>query len=406
MISIYSYTAKTSTGYISKGKLDAADREMAINILRNRGLYPLEIQEDTKFDKKISININKRIRLQELAIFCKQFHTMLDAGVTVIGSLDLLRKQTENPRLADIIHKVYEDVQKGMSLSEAMKLHNDAFPVIVTNMIEIGEVSGNLDMVLERLSLYLEKENRVKQKVKTAMVYPKVIGLIAFCVVLFMLTFVVPKFVGMFQTIGGQLPLPTRILIGISNLFKNIIFLLGATVSIIAIVFGFKKFKRSEKGKLFLNTAILNLPLIGKNVQKLVASRFSRSMSMLLKSGVPLIQTLEVVRNLLDNVVVSNGLVRVKEDIKRGAGLAESLESVGIFPVMVIHMISIGEEAGALDSIVEKVADFYDDELDTSIGRMVSILEPLMIVGIALVVGAIVIAMILPVFSMYQKIGR
>jgi len=405
-VSTFSYKAKSLTGYVSSGKLDAADKDMAVALLRKKGLYPMEINEESLFGKEIKIWPKRGIPLKDLSIFCKQFYTMMDAGVTVIGSLDLLRKQTENVNLARIIHKNYEDVQKGMSLSEAMKNENNTFPPIMTNMVEIGEISGNLDVVLDRLSLYLEKENKIKQKIKTSMVYPKAIGMIALVVVTFMLMFVVPNFIGMFSKMGIKLPLSTRILMFVSDSLKNIWILLSAAVVIIALSYAFHKFKASDRGREIMDKAALELPMVGKNVQKIIASRFSRSLSLLLKSGVPLIQALEVVRNLVNNVTVAKALTVVKEDIKRGVSLAQSLEGVSIFPAMVIHMISIGEEAGTLDSIVDKVADFYDDELDTSISRLVAMLEPLMIVGIALVVGVIVVAMTLPVFSMYQQIGK
>lgn len=402
----YNYKAKTLTGNLSSGKLDATDKDMVVALLKNRGLLPMEISEVGVFDKEIKLRKNKKIPLKDLSLFCKQFYTMIDSGVTIIGSLDLLRKQTENRELAGTLAKLYEDVQKGMSLSDSMKQYKKVFPVIVISMIEIGEISGSLDLVLDRLSLYLEKENRVKQKVKTAMVYPKVLCAIASVVILFMLMFVVPNFVSMFKNMGSELPLPTQILLNISNTLKNIWFLSGAAIVTIAFVSFYKKFKDTEKGRKIINQVTLKLPFIGNNVRKIIASRFSRSLSLLLKTGIPLIQALEVVSNLLDNVIVSKGLEKVKEDIRRGSSLAEPLEAIGIFPVMVIHMISIGEEAGSLDSIVEKVADFYDDELDASISRLVSMLEPLMIVAIALIVGAIVIAMILPIFSMYKSIGK
>jgi type IV pilus assembly protein PilC len=365
----------------------------------------MEISELNLLDKDFKMGGGKKIPLKALSLFCKQFYTMVDAGVTIVGSLDLLRRQTENRKLANILSKVYEDVQKGMSLSEAMRVHKSQFPTIVISMIEIGEISGNLDTVLDRLSVYLEKDNKIRQKVKTSMVYPKVLSGIALVAVIFMMIFVVPNFISMFKDMGNELPLPTRILLGISNLFKNIWFLLGASIVIPSLIASYKKIKKTEKGKYLYDKFILGLPIVGKNVSKIIAARFSRSLSLMLKTGVPLIQALEVVGNLLDNEVVNRGMIKVKEDIKRGSGLAEPLEAVGIFPVMVTHMISIGEEAGSLDSIVEKVADFYDDELDASIGKLVAMLEPLMIVAMAIVIGGIVIAMILPIFSMYQNVA-
>jgi len=401
-VAVYSYKAKTASGETAAGKLDAVDRDTVVDLLRSRGLLPMEISEVSVLDREIKLKKNRAIALGDISLFCKQFYTMINSGVTIIGSLDLLRKQTENAHLAKILTRMYEDVQKGVSLSDSMKQDKDAFPAIVISMIEIGEISGSLDTVLDRLSVYIEKENRVKQKIKTAMVYPKVLSVIAIVVIAFMMTFIVPNFVAMFKNIGGQLPLPTRILLWISNLFKNPWFLASLAIIIPASVYSFRKFKKSDKGRYFISWISLKLPVIGKNTRKLIASRFSRSLGLLLRTGVSLIQSLEVVENVLGNVIVSKALEKVKEDIKRGSGLAEPLEGIGIFPLMVNDMISIGEEAGSLDSIVEKVADFYDDELDASISKMVTMLEPLMIVVIALMVGGIVIAMILPVFSMYK----
>lgn len=400
----FNYRAKTVAGNISVGKIDANDRNMVISLLKNKGMYPLEINELSLLDRNIKIGTTKRISAKDLALFCRQFYTMIDAGVTVIGSLDLLRRQTENTKLAAILGKVYEDVQKGMALSEAMRVHKSDLPNIVISMIEIGEVSGNLDVVLDRLSIYLEKDNKVRQKIKTSMVYPKAICAIAIAVVVFMMIFVVPNFINMFKTMGTELPVPTKILISISDLFKNIWFILGAAIVIPGLIICFKKFKKTEQGKYLYDKITLDIPVVGKYLKKIIASRFSRSLSLLLTTGVPIIQALEVVGNLLDNEAVNREMVKVKEDIKRGSGLAEPLEAVGIFPLMVTHMISIGEEAGSLDSIVEKVADFYDDELDTSIGKLLAILEPLMIVAMAIVIGGIVIAMILPMFSMYKNV--
>ncbi|MDQ2085283.1 type II secretion system F family protein [Herbivorax sp. ANBcel31] len=401
----YDYRAKTPAGNLSIGNLDAADRNSAVELLRKRGLYPIEVNKISNLDKSLKFSTSKKVSLKEISIFCKQFYTMIDAGVTVIASLDMLRKQTENPKLAEITGKVFEDVQKGMSLSEAMKLHSDVFPTIVTSMMEIGEVSGNLDVVLKRLASYIEKENKVRQKIKTATVYPKVLATIAFTVIIFMMIVVVPNFVDMFSRMGAELPLPTRIILGISNLIKNIFFILGAVITIAVLSMVLKKFKKTYRGKYLISSISLKTPVVGKITQKIIASRFSRTLSLLLKTGVPLIQALEVVSNLLNNLLVAEGLAKAREEIKRGLDLAESLAAVNIFPVMVIHMISIGEESGSIDSVVEKVADFYDDELDSAIGRLLSMLEPIMIVIIAVVVGAIVISMILPIFSVYQEIN-
>ncbi len=402
----FNYRAKTASGETVLGRFDAADRNMVLSLLRSKGYYPVSIQENTAAGKEIRLKSLKRITTRDYAVFCRQFHTMIYAGISVLGCLDLLRSQTENPRFSEIITNIYDSVQKGKTLSDSMKLHNGIFPVMLTSMIEVGETGGSLDEALERLAVHFEKENKMQQKIKTAMTYPAVIGCIALIMVTFMLTFVVPRFVSMFKTFGTQLPAPTRILLGISNLITNMWFIFSLILSIFIIGYFFKKFKESSQGRYILDNLFVNIPVIGKNVRKILASRFTRVLSSLLKTGVPLIQALEVVDRVVGNQMVTKGLVKVKEDIKRGSNLAGPLETIGIFPVMVTQMVSIGEEAGSLDSIMEKVADFYDDEVDTAINRLIALLEPLMIVVMALIIGAIVISMILPVFSMYGNLNR
>ncbi len=402
----FTYKAKTSAGAIINGKFDAADKNMVVSLLRSKGLYPMDIKEVKLMDKEISLKSGKKITARNLSVFCRQFYTMMNAGVPVVGCLDLLRRQTENIRLAGIVSNVYDEVQKGKSLSEALKAHSNVLPVILVSMVEVGEVSGTLDMVLDRLTIHFEKDNKVKQKIKSAMMYPMVIGSIALLMIIFMLLFVVPKFMSMFAVTGSELPLPTKILLALTDTLTNVWFLLIASTTVFILGFLFSKFKKTRTGRLIISNIILRIPKVGSNYRKILASRFARALSLLLETGVPLIQALDVVDKVVDNQVVSIGLARVKDDIKRGANLAGPLENIGIFPAMVTQMISIGEESGSLDGIVGKVADFYDEELDTSISQLISLLEPVMILGLALVVGFIVIAMIMPVFGMYKGMGQ
>ncbi len=401
----YNYRAKTGTGEIVTGRFDATDENMVVSLLRSKNFYPINIEEVTLAKKEVKLGSLRKVTVKDLAIFCRQFSTMIHAGVSVMGCLDLLRKQTENPRLAEVLTKVYDEVQKGKTMSETMLLYPKVFPVVLTSMVEVGEVSGTLDIAMDKLSLHFEKENKTRQKIKTAMTYPTVIGCIALVMVAGMLIFIVPNFVSMFKNFGAELPLPTRILLNVSNTFKNIYFIIGLIVTIGLISYLFNKFKSTEKGKFILDNIVLRLPLVGKNVKKILASRFTRTMSSLLRTGVPLIQALEVTDKVVDNQIVSRGLVKVKEDIRRGSNLAGPLEIIGLFPMMVTQMISIGEESGSVDSIMEKVADFYDDEVDTSISQLIAIIEPVMMLIMALLVGSIVIAMMLPIFGMYDSIG-
>ncbi len=402
----YIYNAKTKSGETVSGNVEASDVTTAIAFVKDKGYFPMAVHENTGPGKEIEIKVHKKVKVKDLSILCRQFHTMLNAGVSVIGCLDLLRSQTQNPTLRDAMSQLYEDVQKGKTLSESMKLLSKVFPVLMVSMIEVGEVSGTLEQVLERLSVQFEKDTKVKSKVSTAMMYPAVIGCIALVMVTFMIVFIVPKFVNMVNSVGGTLPMPTRIVLFISKLFTNPLFLLGLALVIAAGVWGFRRFKSTEHGKFLIDSFIFKMPMVGTNVQKILASRFTRTLSTLLKSGVSLIHALEVVDGVVNNQIVSRGLIKVKESIKMGSNLAAPLEKMGIFPLMVTHMISVGEEAGSLDSIMEKVADFYDEEVETSVSKLVAMMEPLLMMVLAIIVGFIVVAMILPIFSMYQGVGQ
>ena len=401
----YTYKAKTNTGENIVGTFEASDKMTVVNFLKGKGYLPISITDSAEKGKEVQLKVTKKVKAKDLAILCRQFQTMLNAGVSVIGCLDMLKKQTENPSLKAAISKIYDEVQKGKNLSESMKALNKIFPVLFTSMIEVGEVSGTLEVVLGRLAEQFEKDNKIRSKVSTAMVYPAVIGCIAAVMVIFMIIVIVPKFVGMVASVGGELPLPTKILLFVSGLFTNWIFLVCLTLAIVGLTYGFKKFKSTEKGKFIIDSILYKMPMVGKNVQKILASRFTRTLSTLLGSGVSLIQSLEVVDKVVNNQLVTRGLVKVKEDIKRGSSLSGPLERLGIFPIMVTQMISVGEEAGSLDAIMEKVAEFYDEEVETSISKLVAMLEPIMMMLLAIVIGFIVVSMIMPVFSMYQGVG-
>lgn len=405
-MAIYSYKAKTMDGEVISGKMDASSENMVISHIHEKGSFPLEINVTSSTeDEKASFG-NKRVSLKELTVFSRQFYSMVNAGVSIVVSMDLLRKQTDNPILTKAITKIHDNVQRGTSLSESMRQCGKVFPVIVYSMIEIGEMSGDLDVALERLTIYLEKERKITEKIKTAMAYPAIIGGIASLLVIFMLTFVAPRFIEMFKNSGKALPMPTQVLVSIGDLFKNGYFLVGVALAIFGIRFLIKKLKEHEKVRYALDNFMLGLPLIGNNIKKILASRFSRALCILLQSGVPIVKSLEVIDRLLDNSVMARAMNTVREDVKRGRELSVSLGSTAIFPTMVIQMISIGEESGALDAMVEKVADYYDEELDTVLTRLVALLEPILILGISIVVGGIVLAMVMPIFSMYKGVGK
>ncbi len=402
----FTYKAKTSAGVTINGRFDAPDKDMVVSFLKGKGLYPMDIKEVKQADNGISLKSGNKITAKDLSVFCRQFYTMMNAGIPIVGCLDLLRRQTENARFSGVITNVYDEVQKGKGLSEALRTHSGVLPPILISMIEVGEVSGTLDTVLDRLAMHFEKDNRIRQKIKSAMTYPIVIGLIALLMIVFMLTFVVPKFIAMFTTAASSLPLPTKMLIGVSHALMNIWFLITAFTVIFLLGFMFSRFKNTPKGRLFISDIISRIPKVGNSYRKILASRFSRALSLLMETGVPLMQALDVVDKVVDNERVSVGLAKVKDDIERGANLAGSFERIGIFPVMVTQMIGIGEESGSLGEVVEKVADFYDEELDTAISQIISLIEPVMILGLALVVGFIVISMVMPIFGMYENLSQ
>jgi type IV pilus assembly protein PilC len=403
---VYTYEAKAMNGSVIIGKLEAQDEGGVLSHIKEKGSFPLAIKRVDSVDDEIKALGRKKVSMKDLAIFARQFYVMLNAGVPIVTCLELLRKQTESPTLANAITKLYEAVQRGTSLSEAMKQYSKIFPVIAYSMCEIGEMSGNLDVALERLAVYLDKEKKMSEKIGTAMAYPMVIGGIAFAMVVFMVTVVAPKFISMFKSSGKALPVPTQVLLSISGLFTNIWFIIGVVVSVVLFKYILTKLKEFEKFNLMKDAFLLSLPLIGGNLQKIIAARFSRALCIMLQSGVPIIKSLEVINRLIDNAVFKKAMYKVMDEVKKGTSLAVALDSIGIFPAMVIQMISIGEESGAIDSMVEKVADYYEEELDTTLTRLVSLLEPVLILCIAVVVGGIVLAMIMPIFSMYKSVGK
>lgn len=399
----FKYRGKNIKGETLKGKLEAGSEKEAILLLRRQNIYPIEIKKESIANKEISFSIFQKVKIKDLAVFCRQFHAILDAGISVLESLDILRNQTENKKLRDAIDDIYEEVQKGKSLSSAMANYKSIFPEILINMIETGEVSGQLDVVLERMAVHFEKENKINQKIQGAMVYPAIISIVALLVVWFLMTFVLPNFVDMFKGFGITLPLPTRILLGTGKWLKNYWYILFAII--VALIYIFRKYSNTEKGRYRIDKLKLKLPVIGKVSGKIATSRFARTLSTLLASGISIIEAMEIVIRIIGNSVISEEIHKSMDNIKKGLGIAEPLKELGIFPPMLISMIRIGEESGSLDSMLAKTADFYDEEVESAVAKMTTLIEPLIIVILAFVVGAIVVSIVLPMFEMFNQIG-
>jgi len=350
-----------------------------------------------------ALNNMQRVKLRDLVMFSRQFATMIDAGLSVVKCLDILQKQTRNPKLKEVIGEVKRDVAGGMSLTEALQKHPRIFSPLYVNMIRSAEAGGILDQVLDRLSGFLEKEQETRNKVKSAMTYPAVVFCFAMLMLLGLLFFVLPKFKTIFETMGLKLPLTTKILLNSSDYMKSYWYI--GLVLMIGTVVLVKVFARTERGKYAIDAGKLKMPIFGDLILKTAVSRFARTFGTLITSGVPVLRALEIVSDTAGNRVIADTVVRARHSIKEGEKISTPLFGSKIFPVMVTQMIAIGEETGRLDQMLTKVANFYDDEVDNTLKSLTSLIEPLMIVGLGLIVGFIAISVISPIYSLVGSLG-
>lgn len=398
----FSYSIITSDGKNKKGKIEAQTKEQAAQLLKEAGHFPLEVMEVGLLQKEITIGSN-HVTTKDLSIFCRQFYSILKAGVVVLDGLYLLKDQTENKALKKVINEVYIDVEKGGSLYEAMKKHKKIFPDILVNMVAAGEESGNLEIAFQRMAEHFAKEHRIKQAIQKAVTYPAVVLCIAMVVVIILVTFVVPTFTEMFTDMGMDLPLTTRLLIATGDFLRNkwYVALLGVT----AVVTGFLWYRKTPIGKMTLSGIKLKVPILGPLNQKIVASRFTRTLSTLLAAGIPMLDSIAIVARVVDNTLVEKGLIKAQEEIGEGVPLSRPLEEMKVFPLMVTHMVKVGETTGEMEEILTNVANFYDEEVETTVAQVTTLLEPLIIVLLAIVVGGVVLSIVQPMFQMYGALG-
>ena len=399
----FTYTAVDASGKRTSGNLEAVNKNQLIAALKEKGLYLIEATDRIDTAARDVSNVSKKIKLKPLAIFCRQFSTLINAGITAIKALDILYQQAEDKILKESIGRVYEAVQKGEAMSDAFRKQGEAFPELFINMIMTGESSGNLDQVLIRMADHYEKENKMKNKIKGAMIYPMVLGILTVAVVILMLVVVLPSFIDVIESGGGEIPLPTRILLDLSGFIQRFWWLLGGVI--ILLVIGWRGFKRSEKGHLWWDGFKLNMPIVGKSLRMIYSARFARTLSTLVSSGLQMLSAIEITARVIGNKLIHDRLLLVTEDIRKGAQLSTAIRNTDQFPAMIYNMISVGEESGLLDDILGKTAAFYDEESDAAIGRLVGLLEPLMIIFMAIIIGFIVISIALPMFSMYGNIA-
>ncbi len=399
---LYEYKAVTSDGRHVEGVYEGKDKSEIISKIRSAKQIPIKIVEASQSTDIKDLKITNRVKIKDISIFCRQFYTMLNAGVTIVSCLDILRKQAERKKLRQVLDNIYEDVLTGSSFSYSVKKHEDVFPSLLVNMIEAGEASGNLDDIMNRMAIHYEKEYKMNNKVKGAMAYPVILAGLSTIVVIFLLTFIMPTFTGMFEDSGVSLPIPTRILLAISDILTG--YWYGFVIVIGLVIYGFIKYIKTAEGKMRIDLIKLKIPIVKGTVTKIITSRFSRTLSTLMMSGVPLIQSLDIVSRVVGNKVVEQGILDAKEEVRKGTSLSVPLQRIDAFPLMLTQMVEIGEESGSLDDILEKTANFYDEEVEVSIQRLTTMLEPIMIVVMAVVIGFIVISMVLPMFDMMNTI--
>ncbi|WP_017415970.1 type II secretion system F family protein [Clostridium tunisiense] len=397
----YKYRAMNEKGEKIEGVFTAESREEVKEMIQANNYFPLMIEEPQQ-GVKLDLSGLAKVKTKDISVFCRQFHTMLDAGSPINSALHILSTQHPNKKLREALSIVEDEVRKGSTLAEAMTKPKDVFPSLLISMIETGEVSGTLDSVMLRMSKHYEKENRINNKIKGAMIYPLVLATVAIGVIVFILAFVMPMFVDMFTQGGVELPTSTKILLGISSGIQSYGWLmLLATISVVIVL---RRYFKSEKGQELSSKLKLTIPVIKKLNQKIIVSRFTRTLSTVLASGIPLVQGLQVVNGVIGNKVAEKALDEIKDKVIKGEGLAEPIKECGIFPMMLSSMIKIGEESGSLDDILNKTADFYDEELENEIQTATSLLEPLMIAVMGIILGFIIVSIITPIFGMYNTI--
>ncbi|OGW42935.1 MAG: pilus assembly protein PilC [Nitrospirae bacterium RBG_16_43_11] len=398
----YVWIGKTRDGKRQKGELAAKNKDEVISIMRKQNIM---ITSVTTRSKKLSIKLpfGSKVGDKDIAVFTRQFATMIDAGLPLVQCLDILSKQADNKTFASAINDIRQDVEAGSTYADALKKHPAVFGDLYVNMVAAGELGGILDTILNRLSKYIEKNIRLKRQVKAALFYPATIVAVAFIVIVVLLVYVIPIFAKMFTDFGGTLPAPTRMVIGASNFMRsNILIIIGILA---AAIFGARKYYKTQNGRLVVDNIVLKMPVFGMLARKISVANFTRTLGTLISSGVPILDGLEIVAKTSGNKVVENAIYATRQSISEGKTLSEPLETTKVFPPMVVQMIAVGETTGALDAMLSKIADFYDEEVDSTVGILTSLLEPILMIFLGIVIGFIVVAMYLPIFKMAGTIG-
>src|SRR4030066_395298 len=399
-MAVYQWSGKTPRGIIESGEITAATKEDVIAILGKKNIVPTIITEKPK---KALFALGGKIKDKDIVVFTRQFSTMINAGLPLVQALEILSTQVENKAFGKIIGQVKTDVESGLTYADSLKKHPKIFSELYANMVAAGEAGGILDTILNRLAAYIEKAMKLKKKVKGAMVYPAVVTSVAILVIVIIMLFVVPTFSKMFTQLGGTLPLPTRMVIGLSNFIAGIYGLITLIVGIAAIVF-IVQFRKTEKGKRITDSILLKLPIFGALLKKVAVAKFTRTLGTLISSGVPILDCLDITAKTSGNKVVEYSILNVRKEVMGGKTLADPIKKAKVFPPMVTHMVAVGESTGALDAMLSKIADFYDDEVDAAVSNLTAMMEPVLMIFLGTTVGFIVVAMYLPIFKLITLI--
>lgn len=401
-MALFLYKAIDNRGKHTDGSIEAINSEVAVSLLRGRELYVVNIEEKRNDDIRVPFKGSNKVNSRDLAIMCRQLSTMLNAGINILNAIDVLKQQTTNKFLSSILSEIYGKVEKGNPVSFAMKDYPDVFPDILINMVEAGEVGGSIEKSFEKMAVYFEKEDKLKKKLHNALIYPVVVLVVSIVVLNILMIFVVPTFVGIFSEMEIELPAPTRFLLNMSTFLKEKWYIVFSVIFIAIWIYNIHK--RTENGRKSVDKRKLSRPLTGKVALDAITARFSRTLSTLLNSGVPLISSLETTSKVLSNTYLEEKFKEVIDRVRGGEALSVPIENLNIFPTLVPLMIKTGEESGNLELMLNKIADFYEDEVDNSVTRLTAIFEPIVIIILAIMVGFLMASIVLPMFKLYGNV--
>ena len=404
MATTYAYKVRDRQGRLLEGSLEAESTSLVVNRLRQMGYVPtaIDAKDDTGLNTELKLPFGGKPKLKDVAVFSRQFATMINSGLSLLRSLYILAEQTENKALAQVIDEVRQDVERGSSLSQALGRHPKVFNRLYVAMVRAGETGGVLDSVLLQLASTIEKQVELRRKIRSAMTYPVVVFFLCIMIVVAMLLFIVPTFKSLYSQLNGTLPLMTRVLVGVSSFFKSFWWLIFGAIG--GGFYALRRWIRTEPGREVWDRFKLRMPVFGKLTQKTALTRFSSTLSVLLRSGVPILEALEITSETVDNTVLSRAVKDVQAGVKTGESMAKPLAHHSVFPPMVTQMIAVGEETGAVDTMLDKIGEFYSQEVEATVNALTSLLEPLLIVVLGAMVGGMVIALYLPMFNIIKLI--